>query len=376
MTTTTTHTAIHPGEFIRDEIEERSWSQTDLAYILGKSAQTVNRLLTGKSGITPEMAKALSGAFDVSPELFLNLQRAYDLANAEEPDEGIAKRARLLNVYPIREMVKRGWLEDAGINLMEAQVARFFEVNSVHEIDHLPHAAKKTTYDEIKPRQQAWLYRVKQIAQQMIVSSKYTKPKLRKTVDELRKLRAHPEEVRHVPRLLEQSGVRFVVVEPLPGSKIDGVCFWLDSRAPVIGLSMRFDRIDNFWFVLRHEIEHVLRDHGQDHVIVDAELEGERGATDESVSETERVANIAGADFCVDSKAMESFILRKYPYFYERDVLAFAKAQGTHPGLVVGQIHSRSKKYSYLRKHLSKVREHMASSAVVDGWGDVYPIEI
>ena len=47
--------------------------------------------------------------------------------------------------------------------------------------------------------------------------------------------------------------------EALPSSKIDGVCLWLDQHSPVIGMSLRFDRIDNFWFVLGHEIEHALK---------------------------------------------------------------------------------------------------------------------
>ena len=65
-----------------------------------------------------------------------------------------------------------------------------------------------------------------------------------------------------------------MVVEALPGSKIDGACFWLDPTTPVIAMSLRFDRIDNFWFVLRHELEHVLQRHGQSAPVLDIELDG------------------------------------------------------------------------------------------------------
>ena len=68
-----------------------------------------------------------------------------------------------------------------------------------------------------------------------------------------------------------ECGVRYIIVEGLPGGKIDGVCFWLDPRSPVIGMSLRFDRIDNFWLVLRHEIEHVLCGHGKSEPIIDVE---------------------------------------------------------------------------------------------------------
>ena len=54
-----------------------------------------------------------------------------------------------------------------------------------------------------------------------------------------------------------RSGIRFVVLEPLPQTRIDGVCFWLDDLSPVIALSFRYDRLDWFWFTLGHELRHV-----------------------------------------------------------------------------------------------------------------------
>lgn len=77
----------HPGEFIRDELEARGWSQRDLAYILGIKEQSFNLIISGKRGIRPEMAKALGELFDVSAEYFANLQLMYDTANAGAPDK-------------------------------------------------------------------------------------------------------------------------------------------------------------------------------------------------------------------------------------------------------------------------------------------------
>ena len=136
-----------------------------------------------------------------------------------------------------------------------------------------------------------------------------------------------PEEARKVPRILAECGIRYVIVESLTSAKIDGVCFWLNDHSPVIGMSLRHDRIDNFWFVLRHEIEHVLRQHGQIQaaIMLDAELEGEKAGTGSSISEEERVANEAAANFCVPQQSLKSFIARKSPFFNERDILGFAK---------------------------------------------------
>ncbi|KAK0360697.1 hypothetical protein LTR94_026287, partial [Friedmanniomyces endolithicus] len=68
------------------ELEARGWSQRDLAFILGQTEQQLNPLLSGKRGITPDMARLLGDAFGASPQFFLNLQGRYDLQNAKEPD--------------------------------------------------------------------------------------------------------------------------------------------------------------------------------------------------------------------------------------------------------------------------------------------------
>ena len=137
----------------------------------------------------------------------------------------------------------------------------------------------------------------------------------------------------------------------------------------MIGMSMRYDRIDNFWFVLRHEIAHVRHGHGKSAAIIDVELDGQT-----SVNEEERIANEEAAAFCVPAKNMQSFYLRKKPFFAEREVVAFAKRMNVHPGLVVGQLHRRMGKYNFLRRHLVPIRETISGSMMVDGWGDIVPV--
>ena len=361
----------HPGTFIREELDARGWSQRDLAYILGVKEQGVNPILSGKRGISAEMAKALGGAFDVPAEFFANLQKAYDLSSAREPDRGVALRGRIQDKFPLREMIKRGWIEDSDPSMLEVQLARFFEVTSFTQVPHLAHAGKKTSYEDYPPTQLAWLFRVRQIARSMVVP-RYSQKALEAAISTLERLRGDPEEVRHIPRILQECGVRYVLVESLPGGKIDGVCFWLDKRSPVIGISLRFDRIDNFWFVLRHEIEHVMKKHGQDREIIDVEIE----TPSETVPNQEKVANNAAADFCVPQEEMQSFYLRKNPYFSERDTIGFAHRMGVHPGIVVGQIQKMTERWDFLRRHQVKIRNHILPSAIADGWGQAAPVEI
>lgn len=69
-----------PGEILRDELEERGWTQTDLAEIIGRPVGLVNEIIKGKRGISPETAREFSAAFGTSPEFWMNLDAIYQLS--------------------------------------------------------------------------------------------------------------------------------------------------------------------------------------------------------------------------------------------------------------------------------------------------------
>lgn len=85
-----------PGEFIRDELESRGWTQGDLARILGRPLQAVNEIINGRKRITAETAKAIGLAFGSGPEIWLNLEMAYQLHTSDEPDPKIEERAEAM----------------------------------------------------------------------------------------------------------------------------------------------------------------------------------------------------------------------------------------------------------------------------------------
>lgn len=362
----------HPGEFLREELDARGWSQRDLAYILGMPEQAVNMIASGKRGVSPEMALALGKAFDVSAAYFANLQQAYEMANARKPDPGIERRAVLQGAYPVREMIRRGWLADTDIHLLEAQMMRFFCKNDLSEVPYLAHAAfKSDPISETTPTQMAWLFRVRQIAAEVVIKP-YSESKLRSFVADMPRLMVDPEEVRHVPRMLEECGIRYVIVETLPKAKIDGVCFWLDDVSPVVGMTIRQDRIDNYWFVLRHELEHVLNKDGRGDLraeVVDVDIEDSGGDQLTKLPAEEVKANAAAASLCVPCDDLESFYIRKFPFISERDVLGFAKRIQRHPGIVVGQLQRKMNRYDWLARYKVKIRHLLLGAALVDGWG-------
>ncbi|NOU05632.1 MAG: XRE family transcriptional regulator, partial [Hyphomicrobiaceae bacterium] len=113
---------------------------------------------------------------------------------------------------------------------------------------------------------------------------------------------------------------------------------------------------------------------GHNRVMLDSDLAGETTG-DVVIADEELIANAAAADFCVPKKMMDAFIARKAPFFHDRDILAFGKMINAHPGLIAGQIRHRTKSYNRFQNYLVKVRALVLPSAVVDGWGSIYPVE-
>jgi HTH-type transcriptional regulator / antitoxin HigA len=363
-----------PGEFIREELDARGWTQGDLAQIMDRPLRLINELVAGKKQVTPETARGLSRAFgDGDPLYWMNLDAAYRLRQLE-PDEDVSvdRRAKLYSKFPVRELMKRKWIEPSkNLDVVEHRLCRFFRIKNVDERPVFAHAAKAVQYDERTALQWAWLFRAKELAEGTH-SSPYSERKLRESLAKLRTLLVAPEEIRQVSRILAEVGVRFVVVEFLPGAKIDGAAFWLNDT-PVIALSIRFDRLDNFWFVLRHEIEHVLNRDGDGLVTIDVELT-EQLQRKNALPPEEIKANTAAAEFLIPKSELDSFITRVRPLYSEQRILLFAKRIGVHPGLVVGQLQFRDEvPYTHFHKHLMKIREIVTQTSVTDGWGTVPP---
>jgi HTH-type transcriptional regulator/antitoxin HigA len=368
-----------PGQLLEWLLDERGWTKRTLAVVLNMDEAKINRLSSDKQPMTADFALLLEEVFGVEASVFLALQCTFDLAMARitsQPDPKRATRAQIHHGLPLADMIKRGWIsaKDVRDPNLEVELSRFFGTNRLEDIEILPHSAKKTEVSSpATPVQLAWLYRVKKIASELLVA-RYSDEALRAAISKLKPLLVSPEGVRKVPRTLAEAGVRFLIVESLPGAKIDGVCFWLNDRSPVVAMTTRFDRIDNFWFVLRHELEHVLQGHGKDKIMLDTNLAGD-DAERSDISDEETIANQAASEFCVPKKMMDAFVARKAPFFHERDILAFAKIINVHPGIIAGQIRHRTNSFHRFQNYLVKVRSSVLPNAVVDGWGSVYPVE-
>jgi HTH-type transcriptional regulator/antitoxin HigA len=351
-----------PGEFIKDELEARGWTQESLAHILDRPLNTVNQIISGKKAITPQTAQELAAAFGTSAELWMNLESAYRLSLQPKGQNEVAHRARLYEIAPVREMIRRRWIQEA-TSPFELETA----INAFFDIPPLKVAARQSSpYENATPPQRAWLCRVFRLAS-TVDASQFVRQKAVEAIPALQALTASEQEARKVPAALAAMGIRFLVVEHLSQTKIDGAAFWLNPKSPVIVVSLRYDRIDAFWHTLAHELSHILRG---DVVGIDDDLIGVGHIGYENRSEIETRADDDASQFLISRPVLDSFISRHRPRFSKVNIIRFANLHRIHPGIVVGQLQHRGAiKYSHSREMLVPVRTILSETAMTDGWG-------
>jgi HTH-type transcriptional regulator/antitoxin HigA len=372
-----------PGEYVRDELEARGWTQDVLATIIDRSPRLVNEIITGKRAITPDTAQVLAEAFGTSAQVWMNLESAYRLSRVQSRGNLIARRARLYSKGPVKEMVKRGWIGPSdSIDVLEERVQTFFELPNLDaDPIPLPHAARKSTsYAAVTPAQCAWLFRAKHLAAGM-TARPFTAVRLQEGLARLRELRQSIDDIRHVPQVLSDAGVRFLVVEQLPNSRIDGSAFWLDAKSPVVVLSLRYDRIDWFWYTLMHDLMHIVHGDGHptasthgEHQFVETDLVGQNAMPISERPPMERKADKAASEFLLPPARLNEFTKRVRPRYSKQAIVDFAKQAGVHPGIVVGRLQFRHDiPFSHSREMLEKVRDVVVEAALTDGWGCTVP---
>ena len=325
-------------------------------------------LVNDKRSVTPEMAVLLSVALGPPPERWLELESARQLRIVDRDATDVARRARVYDLAPIQDMVRRGWLPSTSEpEELEDAVLAFFDVPNLDAQPTLSVAARKRNDEApMTSEQRAWVFRARQMAR-TVAAGDYDGRRNPKLTRKLRALAAYPDDVRLLSKTLAEFGIRLVVVEPLPGGSIDGAAFWLDDHSPVIALSARFDRVDWLWHTVLHEYVHVRH---RDGTAIDVSLVG-RGAVPAGLkSEIERRADNEAADMLVPTAELESFIRRVGPLYSKARIIRFAHRLKVHPGIVVGQLQYREEiGYQANREMLAKVRERLTSSTLTDGWG-------
>ena len=180
------------------------------------------------------------------------------------------------------------------------------------------------------------------IAEERPAFTGLTKEQLRK----LALLSVDPSVVRQLPSILAEFGIILVYVCALPGMRADGAVFHLSTGHPVIAMSLRFPRLDYFWFTLLHELAHLVLHNDKLKEPVFYNVEGE------DTEFTEKAANRLAKDSLVDHNSWRNCTPKYDPS--DSAVKAYASEQGVHPSIIAGLLTRESGNYSRYSKIINE----------------------
>ena len=201
-----------------------------------------------------------------------------------------------------------------------------------------------------------WLAEVKQKAQ-MIQFSKsiWDLFKLesidRKFLSKIAKLSVEIKNVLTIQEELEKVGIILIFSPSLPKAKVDGTVGLLPFNTPFVGLSLRYSRLDNFWFTLLHELSHIKLHFDQLKKPIIDNLEDEKDDPDH----IEAAANYETLEAIVPRRIWSRSDLIYDPYISEQKIKRFAEKIGVHPALIAGRLQREKKRYSKYRKIVDQI---------------------
>lgn len=362
MSTTFTPAEVFPaGEYLRDELEERGWTVSEFAEIIGRPIQAVSEILNGKKEITTETACAFADALGTTPELWLNLQTNFRLHEARSATERgpspVARRARLRGLVPLSKAKARGWLPDTeDLDQLEAAACELLELSNLAEQPSFALATRRSSSNEsITPEQVAWLAHVRLIGRTQQSASSFDPSALGGLAAELPKRTSiGPAALRRVPEWFAECGVIVVFSEGLPGGKLDGAVTFLAEGRPLIGLTTRGDRFDSVLFTLLHEAAHLTLAHITPGAqsIVDVDVIGDQTDPSEQAANDQATAWLFPQGFQFEAASIPA-------------VARGAERYGVHPSVIIGQIHRHTGNWSWQRAKIPKVRPDLIEAGLM-----------
>lgn len=243
-----------PVEAIRFRMEQQGLTQRDLLPFIG-SRSKVSEVLSGKRPLTLSMIRALHRGLGIPAESLLQ-EHSGDML-----DEGDIEWDR----FPVREILARGWVE--GLSTLEP-----YEPEDIMRRFMRPHSAQFSVpalYRKTKPNVRAgrlvdkyalaaWTLRIASLARAKPARVRY---KIGIVTDALMREVAQLSWSTRGPLLaqefLDHHGIALIIEPHLSRTRLDGAAILPEVERPVIGLTIRHDRLDNFWYCLMHELAHV-----------------------------------------------------------------------------------------------------------------------
>ena len=330
--------APDPIAAIKFRMEQLGKSQSDLAPILG-SRSKVSEVLSGKRELTLKMIRALHEHLQIPADVLIREGGTLPTAPVGIDFERL----------PLREMAKLGWIssvldiKDRAEEIVLGLIERAGGRNALPQALFRQGGARSNAKMDVHALQ-AWCLHVLGQARAAGLEKQHRKGSITfEFLEEVARLSTFREGPKLAREKLAQHGIALVVAPHLSKTYLDGAALWTKEQVPVVGMTIRYDRLDNFWFCLLHELAHLGRHipNGDGEVFIDdLQLRERDHAVDDA---REREADEWAQNALIAPALWRDHPARQHPSV--TNVVDLAHQAKVHPAVVAGRI--RYERHSY-----------------------------
>jgi len=323
---------------IKFRMEQQGLTQRDLVPFIGSRGK-VSEVLSGKRTLTLSMIRSLHSNLGIPAEVLL-----------QERDPSVLEETGIdWSRFPVREMLSRGWVTAQVTSVREQAediVRGFFA-----KLDVKPAAAMFRTMNHVRSARSMDEYALAAWSARVVIRAREDPPSVRfepGTVDfdfmrEVARLSWSDSGPLLAQEYLRKHGIPLIIEPHLPRTYLDGAAILAGEDRPIIGLTIRHDRIDNFWYCLMHELAHVSRhlDAGVSRFFDDLDVEDQGNTREEEADE------LAG-EALIPNDVWQRSPARSYRSPEAAEQLA--KELHIHPAIVAGRMRHDSNNYRILNQ--------------------------
>jgi HTH-type transcriptional regulator/antitoxin HigA len=328
---------VSPVEAIRVRLEQLALPTSELTTILGTRAR-VSEVLSGRRGLSTRMIRELSARLGLPADILLGSEsKPTNNKEGSEPPSAI----------PVREILRRKWVPNGDALSPTEFAARLFAPLGEPwrvQVSFRSGISGRALKPESLGALTAWLAQVARLATISAPSSPDTVTPSLSLARDIASLSVNDDGPSRAINALARAGIAVVTLAPLNKMSIDGAAVALPDGRPVIGLTLRHDRLDNFWFTLLHELAHISLHFSSTPRVFADDIEAR--LPDESADEMEREADAFAAESLVPTSLWERSAAARLPT--PSTVRLLATQLGVSPAVVAGRARFARRNYRML----------------------------
>lgn len=343
-----------PIEAIQFRMEQAGLARKDLVPYLGSQSK-VSEVLNRKRPLSLSMIRALHLGLCIPADVLL-----------KEPGKELPEPRYDFREFPFTEMYNRGYFKSFNGSLSQAKV---YAEELLHELFSVfegeipdPIYCRNSDKENDCKALLAWQARVLDLARSESLPPFVRTELSDEFIRELIRLSYFSRGPQLAQELLNKKGIHFIVLPHLSKTYLDGACFKSPDGHPVVGMTLRYDRLDNFWFTLVHELAHIYLHLDDDNI---AFFDDTEKIDHESENPQEMEANQFTHELLIGSDEWEKAAPTLLEATQQNILIRFADQLSISPAIVAGRVRWEKGNYQVFSQLVGnrKVREQFAEYA-------------